>query len=79
MNHLQSVRRGLIATAAVVFASLLVCLAVSPEWLSGWGTVILVAMLVVVVGSYFQFWPLAQAAVHSAPAEAMAINAESHS
>ncbi len=78
MNHLQSVRRGLIATAAV-FASLLVCLAVSPEWLSGWGTVILVAMLVVVVGSYFQFWPLAQAAVHSAPAEAMAINAESHS
>lgn len=78
MNHLQSVRRGLIATAAVVFASLLVCLAVSPEWLTGWGTFILVAMLVV-VGSYFQFWPLAQAAVHSAPAEAMAINAESHS
>jgi hypothetical protein len=77
MNHLQSVRRGLIATAAV-FASLLVCLAVSPEWLTGWGTFILVAMLVV-VGSYFQFWPLAQAAVHSAPAEAMAINAESHS
>lgn len=45
MNHLQSLRRGVIATAGAVFASLFVCLLVSPEWLTGWGTVILVAMV----------------------------------
>lgn len=45
MNTAQSVRRGVIATAGVVFASLLICLLVSPEWLTGWGTVILVAMV----------------------------------
>lgn len=45
MNNLQGLRRGVIATAGAVFASLFVCLSVSPEWLSGWGTVILVAMV----------------------------------
>ncbi len=45
MNNLQGLRRGLIATAGVVFASLFVCLQVSPEWLTGWGTVVLVAMV----------------------------------
>lgn len=45
MNNAQSLRRGLIATAGVVFASLFVCLLVSPEWLTGWGTVVLVAMV----------------------------------
>ena len=45
MNNLQSLRRGVIATAGAVFASLFVCLLVSPEWLTGWGTVILVAMV----------------------------------
>lgn len=45
MNALQSLRRGVIATAGAVFASLFFCLQVSPEWLTGWGTVILVAMV----------------------------------
>lgn len=45
MNNLQGLRRGVIATAGAVFASLLICLLVSPEWLTGWGTVILVAMV----------------------------------
>ncbi len=45
MNNLQGMRRGVIATAGAVFASLLICLLVSPEWLTGWGTVILVAMV----------------------------------
>ena len=45
MNALQSLRRGVIATAGAVFASLFLCLQVSPEWLTGWGTVILVAMV----------------------------------
>ncbi len=45
MNTLQSLRRGVIATAGAVFASLFFCLQVSPEWLTGWGTVILVAMV----------------------------------
>lgn len=45
MNSLQSVRRGLVATTVAVVAALAICLSVSPEWLSGWGTVILVAMV----------------------------------
>lgn len=45
MNALQSLRRGVIATAGAVLASLFFCLQVSPEWLTGWGTVILVAMV----------------------------------
>ncbi|MBS1141462.1 MAG: hypothetical protein H6R13_2915 [Proteobacteria bacterium] len=45
MNNLQGLRRGVIATAGAVFASLFFCLLVSPEWLTGWGTVILVAMV----------------------------------
>lgn len=45
MNPQQSLRRGLLATAGAVFASLFLCLAVSPEWLTGWGTVVLVAMV----------------------------------
>lgn len=45
MNALQSLRRGVIATAGAVFASLFLCLQVNPEWLTGWGTVILVAMV----------------------------------
>lgn len=45
MNNLQGLRRGVIATAGAVFVSLFVCLMVSPEWLTGWGTVILVAMV----------------------------------
>lgn len=45
MNSLQSLRRGLIAAFGAIFAALAACLAVSHEWLSGWGTVILVAMV----------------------------------
>lgn len=45
MNNLQSLRRGVIATAGAVLASLFICLLVSPAWLTGWGTVILVAMV----------------------------------
>lgn len=45
MKALQSLRRGVIATAGAVFASFFFCLQVSPDWLTGWGTVILVAMV----------------------------------
>ncbi len=45
MNLFPSLRRGLLATAAAIFLSLAFCLAVSPEFLTGWGTVLLVAMV----------------------------------
>lgn len=45
MNPLQSLRRGVIATAGAVVAALFASLAVSPDFLTGWGTVILVAMV----------------------------------
>lgn len=45
MNLLQSLRRGVIATAGAVVAALFASLAVSPDFLTGWVTVILVAMV----------------------------------
>ncbi|MBN8283525.1 hypothetical protein [Zoogloea sp.] len=45
MNSLQHLRRGLMATAGTLFLALFICLLVRPEWLVGWGTVILVAMV----------------------------------
>lgn len=45
MTKLQTLCRGLLAAAGVIIAALWAALAVSPEWLTGWGTVILVAMV----------------------------------
>ena len=45
MNPLSSLRRGLLATTLAILLSLAFCLAVSPEFLTGWGTVLLVAMV----------------------------------
>ncbi len=45
MNHSHAMRRGLIAAAGTVFVSLFIALSLDPAWLTGWGTVILVAMV----------------------------------
>jgi hypothetical protein len=45
MNNSQQLRRGVLATVLVVAACLLLSLAVSPEFLMGWGTLALVAMV----------------------------------
>lgn len=45
MNNAQQLRRGVLATVLVVAACLLLSAAVSPEFLMGWGTLALVAMV----------------------------------
>ena len=45
MNNAQQLHRGLLATVLVVAACLLLSVAVSPEFLMGWGTLALVAMV----------------------------------
>lgn len=45
MNNAQQLRRGVLASVLVVAACLLLSVAVSPEFLMGWGTLALVAMV----------------------------------